>query len=967
MLLDQDVRRIAGKELAIFFASPIAWLFLGSFVAVTLFIFFWGEAFFARNIADVRPMFEWLPVLLIFLSAALSMRLWSEERRTGTLEFVSTLPVASWRFVWGKFLACMVLLALALALTLPLPVTVDWMADLDWGPVWAGYLASLLLGAVYLSAGLFVSSRTDNQIVALILSTLLGGALYLVGSPVLTDLAGNTLGEWMRSLSTGARFEAIARGVVDFRDLYYYLGLTVVFLVLNVYGLEHGRWARGDHSGRHARWRWVTALAVANVLLANGWLSQIDALRWDVTAGKQYSLSAATRNYLDQLQEPLLIRGYVSAKTHPLLAPLVPALHDLLKEYEAASDGRVRVEWIDPARAPALEEEANTRYGIRPTPFQVQDRYQASLVNSYFDLLVQYGDSWETLGFRDLIEIRVRGEADLDVRLRNPEYDVTRAIRKVLYAFQSGGNPFNQIDSPVRFSGFISADEKLPAALRALRSEMTEVLDRLEAQSGDKFSAQVVDPAAGDGSLAAELKAEYGFLPMAASVLDTDTFYFYMVLEQGERSLQIPLPEDFSKAGLERGIEAALKRFARGLTKQVALVAPRPANPYLGGGMGKQFDNLRQWLGDSFAVVSTDLASGQVPAATDILVLVAPEELDKKQLFAVDQFLMRGGTVVIASSPFTARLANQQLMVAPQESGLEGWLKHHGLRLDHTLVLDTQNAAFPIPVTRQVGGYSFQEVRMLDYPYFVDVRGEGLNSGSPVTADIHQLTMTWASPIETTAGAEGKQLTPLLRSSANSWLSNSTDVMPRLRADGSSGFVPEGEQAARNLGVILEGRFSSYFAGQPSPLLAVDAAPNAKPSDETDDEPAPEPVISSVIEHSPDSARIVLFSSNEFLTDQTLTMAASVTGTEELAPLQLLVNTLEWAVQDDALAGIRSRAHFNRSLPPLAPARQQLWEYLNYGLAVLALAGLGLWVRLRRQRRTKRYQAQLAQYSNQSV
>ena len=88
----KTIGRIQGKELTLFFASPIGYLFLGAFLAVTLFVFFWGESFFARNIADVRPMFEWLPILLIFLSAALTMRMWSEERRSGTLEFVATLP-----------------------------------------------------------------------------------------------------------------------------------------------------------------------------------------------------------------------------------------------------------------------------------------------------------------------------------------------------------------------------------------------------------------------------------------------------------------------------------------------------------------------------------------------------------------------------------------------------------------------------------------------------------------------------------------------------------------------------------------------------------------------------------------------------------------------------------------------------------------------------------------------------------
>src|SRR5271166_2202178 len=114
--------RIARKELAAFFASPAAFIFIGVFLAALLFIFFWVDRFFARNIADVRPLFEWMPVLLIFLTSAMTMRMWSEERRGGTLEFLMTSPVKPVFLVAGKFAACLTLVAIVLALTLPLPI-----------------------------------------------------------------------------------------------------------------------------------------------------------------------------------------------------------------------------------------------------------------------------------------------------------------------------------------------------------------------------------------------------------------------------------------------------------------------------------------------------------------------------------------------------------------------------------------------------------------------------------------------------------------------------------------------------------------------------------------------------------------------------------------------------------------------------------------------------------------------------
>ncbi len=423
--MQHKVFLVAKKEIGRFFSSPVAFIFFASFLVVNLFVFFWVEKFFARNIADVRPLFEWMPVLLIFLVAALTMRMWSEEKRMGTLEFLLTEPVRPLYFVLGKFLACMALVGVALLLTLPLPFTVSLLGNLDWGPVFGAYIATLFLAAAYIAIGLTVSAKTDNQIVSLIGAVLLCLAFYLLGSDTLTGLLGNKLSEFFKLLGTGSRFTSITRGVIDLRDIYYYLSIVGVFISLNVYFLESGRWAKESPSANHFRWRLLTSLFIANFLMANVWLQQINWARTDITEGNIYSISRATRDYLKQLQEPLLIRGYFSAKTHPLLAPLVPQLRDLILEYQVAGNGRVRAEFIDPLEHPELEEEAGQKYGIKPVPFQVADKYQAALVNSYFDVLIQYGDQHEVLSFRDLIEVKSQTESELDVELRNPNPSIS--------------------------------------------------------------------------------------------------------------------------------------------------------------------------------------------------------------------------------------------------------------------------------------------------------------------------------------------------------------------------------------------------------------------------------------------------------------------------------------------------------------------------------------------------------------
>jgi len=949
MARERVSRRLAQKEVLLFFSSPVAWLFLASFTAITFFIFFWVESFFARNIADVRPLFEWMPVLLIFLCAALTMRMWSEERRTGTLEHILTQPASLWRFVMGKFRACFTLLLLALVSTLPLPVTVALMADLDWGPVIAGYVATCLLGATYLSIGLFISSRTDNPIVSLIGTVAICGLLYLVGSPTLTDFFDTGVGEILRLLGSGARFDSITRGVLDLQDLWYYLSMTIAFLALNVYSLERQRWSGNSSTQRHSYWRVATGLILLNLVLANIWLARIDSLRLDLTQGSLYSISEPTHHFLNQLEEPLLIRGYFSAKTHPLLAPLVPQLRDLAQEYAVAGKGRVKVEFIDPAANPEQEREANERFGIHAIPFQIADRYQSTLVNSYFNILVQYGNEHQTLGFKDLIEVRTTANSAADILLRNPEYDITRAIKNVLHNYQMGGSLFERIDQPVELIGYVSADEQLPDMLLAYKNSIRAQLEEIAPRSGGKFSVRFIDPATRGGAVAEQIAEEWGFRPMVTALDQEKSFFFYLTLADRNQVVQLPT-DTFDPGDFRTVLDAGLKRFASGFTRTVALHVPQVneqmARYNLGG---PTFNNLEEAIARDYSIRLEDLEDGAVTPDADILAVVAPHRLDEQSIFAIDQFLMRGGTVIIASSPYTTELSEGELRLQDWDSGLQDWLAHKGLLVGESLVLDEQSSAFPAPVVRETAGYEFRDVQMLDYPYFIDLRADGLSRKHPITSNLPQLTMAWASPI-TVERRDGHQLTTLINSSPGSWLSDSMDIMPvtdSLEEDTNRpgprsaklSSEPDARRSTHKLGVLLQGRFDSYFSERP---------PQPQAGGNT-----------GLLNRSSESARIVLYSSNDFMDDQVLNAQVMASGTQYLGPVELLLNSLDWALQDDELLKIRSRAHFNRTLPPMEQQGQAMIEYLNYGLAVFWLILLALVHWLRSKLRKRRYAARL--------
>jgi ABC-type uncharacterized transport system. len=958
------ILRIAAKEISLFFASPTAYLFLGSFAAVTLFVFFWGEAFFARNVADVRPMFEWMPFLLVFLCSTLTMRLWSEERKSGTLEHVLTQPAPLWWFVAGKFLGCLGLLVCALLITLPLPFTVALLGDLDWGPVWAGYLATFLLGACYLSIGLFVSARSDNQIVSLISAVAVCGVFYLIGTPLVTDFFGNRGGELLRLLGTGSRFESITRGMVDFRDLYYYLSLIAVFLVLNTYSLERERWARQGDTSHHRHWQQLTLLLIANAVGANLWLGQLTVLRVDTTAGNQYTISEATESYLEQLQEPLLLRGYFSAKTHPLLSPLVPQLRDLMQEYAIAGKGRVQVEFVDPVTNPELEDEANQQFGIEPVPFQVADRYQSSIVSSYFNVLVKYGDQYQVLGFSDLIEVR-SGSAgtEIEVQLRNPEHDLTRAIRKVLGSYQSGGNLFDTVQDTLTFTAYVSEDELLPEQLREFRGKIDTVLKRYQEQADGRLNVEFIDPDA-DTSVAQRIANEYGFQPLTTSLFSGDRFYFYLTLGNGEQLARIPL-DDMSEGSFERNLKAAIQRFSQGFTKTIAMVAPSAGHPMapMSMGFGASYEQLRTFLSRELNVVSEDLSDGRVSGNADLLLLVAPEELDEKAVFAVDQFLMQGGTVIAMTSPYKANLSGNTLSMRKIKTGLEDWLEHHGITIGEALVMDPQNSALPIPVTRNVGGFSLREWRMLDYPYFLDLRGEGLSRDNLIASELPQLTLAWASPLTLAEDQGGREVTTLLQSSPEAWLSESTDVSPRIDNAGNPDYIRGDAAGRQTVGVVSAGTFTSFFAGKQSPLLGEAPEEDEATAEEEGEEggestsssSTQDTVISGVIEKSPESARLIVLSSNDSLNDQILQLLSTATANEYLNSVQLIANAIDWSLEDTALMSIRSRGHFNRTLPPMAREAQEVWEYANYVLAALAVGLIAYVQRRAKARREEAY------------
>lgn len=220
------------RELASYFATPVAYVFIVIFLLLAGWFTFYLGGFFERGQADLQPFFSFHPWLYLFLIPAVAMRLWAEERKSGSIELLLTLPITMLQAVLGKFLAAWAFVGIALALTFPLWITVNYLGDPDNGAVVAGYLGSLLMAGAFLAIGSCISASTRNQVVAFILTVVVCLVLLLAGLPMVLNVLGVVLPQFVvdavASLSFLTHFQAIGKGVIDLRDLLYF-GLMIGF------------------------------------------------------------------------------------------------------------------------------------------------------------------------------------------------------------------------------------------------------------------------------------------------------------------------------------------------------------------------------------------------------------------------------------------------------------------------------------------------------------------------------------------------------------------------------------------------------------------------------------------------------------------------------------------------------------------------------------------------------------------
>ena len=407
---------VARRELRAYFDQPTAYVLIVAFLGLSLFLGF--RTMYASGVASMRPLFDLMPLLFAVFIPAATMGSVAEERRSKTLEWLMAQPLSEMDLIVGKFFGNWAFVLVAVVATMPTALGVLMVSEADAGIVVAQYLGAALLVAQFVALGLWASSITRDQITAFIVAAALSFALFLIGLPVVQIGLPPSISGALARLSVLGHFENVARGVVDLRDVLYFVSTTGLFLTLAIAAVSRERLSPGRDEFK--RLRVGTAVVVALVVVLNLLGSHVRG-RLDLTAGNLYTLADGSRELLEDLEDLVQIKLFASAELPPELQLQLRDVRDLLADMRRASKGNVIVTEMDPDDDEDAEAEA-LQFGIVPVEFNVLRDDEFEIRRGFYGLAIVYADEQEVM------PIIVRTD-DLEFRIASAIHRMTNESR----------------------------------------------------------------------------------------------------------------------------------------------------------------------------------------------------------------------------------------------------------------------------------------------------------------------------------------------------------------------------------------------------------------------------------------------------------------------------------------------------------------------------------------------------------
>jgi ABC-2 type transport system permease protein len=396
------VKTIFLREFRWYFNSPIAYIFLVAWLGLSG--WFFAHGLFISNQATISGFFGFVPLFFLFFVPAVCMRLLSEEEKSGTSEILATMPIRDWEIITGKYLSALALVGVGIACTLLFPITVQFVGPIDWGVVISSYVGLVLLSAGFCAIGIFASSLTKSQVVAFIVSIFLCFIFFMLGK--ILQMVPSGIVSIVQYFSIDHHLDSLGRGVIDSRSVVYFLSMIAFFLSFAFYFY------------RRAKQRVLSGVAVGvvfGIMVVVNFLSYNLFVRLDLTSGNVYSLSRASVRMMRSLEDPVIVRAYITSQLPFPYNVKSQYTKDLLAEYRAKSRGKVKFECISPVEQ--KEKIEAQRAGIFPLQFTEVKQGEYGVKEGYMGLTMLYGENKEVI---PVIE-----------NVGGLEYDITSRIKKL--------------------------------------------------------------------------------------------------------------------------------------------------------------------------------------------------------------------------------------------------------------------------------------------------------------------------------------------------------------------------------------------------------------------------------------------------------------------------------------------------------------------------------------------------------